>query len=287
MSNETGLKLAKWPFFLGNVILLGLAYFIFAQHGKAPMSGWEIFLFMASGTIGALLAVVPFVLEYRAAARMLESSSVVATVAEIRNLELIAQQINAATARWQVVQEHSNNTVAAAKQLAGQMSAETAAFTDFLQKANDSEKSTLRLEVEKSRRLESDWLQITVRLLDHVYALFRAAEQSGQPGLVEQLGRFQNSCREVTRRVGLLPLVPAINDAFDAQCHRLPEADAQAAPGAKIGNVIATGYTYQGRLLRPAMVELRAPAATDSSSDAEAESESEDGSVQTQEPTLL
>jgi molecular chaperone GrpE (heat shock protein) len=257
MSNQTEPKLFKWPFFLGDVILLGLAYLIYKQHGAAAMGHWEAFFFLLCGVTGAMLAILPFLLEYRTAVKMVETGALVSTVAEIRNLELLAVQINAATARWQVVQEHSANSVTAAKEVAENMAGEAASFREFLQKANDSEKSNLRLEVEKSRRMENDWLQVIVRMLDHTYALNKAAERTGQQGLIEQLGNFQTSCRDVARRVGLVPFVPAANEPFDAGAHQL--ADPQVVPegGAKVGDTIATGYTYQGRLIRPALVELQ------------------------------
>jgi molecular chaperone GrpE (heat shock protein) len=257
MSNPTGLKLPKWPFFLGDAILLAVACLVYMQHGNSPLRGWQALLLVSGAAAGAALAVVPFVLEYRAALRLVESSGLVATVAEIQNLELIAAQINAATARWQVVQEHSTNSVAAAKDITTKISAEAAAFRDFLQKANDSEKANLRLEVEKLHRAETEWLQVVVRLLDHTYALYRAAERSAQRPLVEQMGLFQNSCRDVARRMGVIPLVPAVNEPFDPKIHHLPEAQSKPAGDAQIRDILATGYTYQGRLLRPAMVVLQ------------------------------
>ena len=40
------------------------------------------------------------------------------------------------------------------------MTAEARAFQQFLDKANDTERNHLRLEVEKLRRAEGDWLQV-------------------------------------------------------------------------------------------------------------------------------
>ena len=58
----------------------------------------------------------------------------------------------------------------------------------------------VRLEVEKLRRAEGEWLQVLVRVLDHVYALHLGALRSGQPNLIEQLSNFQNACRDAARR---------------------------------------------------------------------------------------
>jgi molecular chaperone GrpE (heat shock protein) len=254
--NQTEPKLLKWPFFLGDAVLVGLAYFVYSQH-KLPMTPWEIAFFVASGALGAFLGVAPFLLEYRAAMKLSATHTLAATIAQIQNIEQAACQIGAATAQWQIVQQQSAKTVGTAKEVAERMGAEAAAFTEFLRKANDSEKATLRLEVEKLRRAEGDWLQIIVRLLDHTYALHQAAVRSGQAGVIEQLTNFQNACRDVARRVGLVAFAPAPNDAFDAQWHQL--ADPQVAPpaDAQVGETIATGYTFQGQLLRPALVALQ------------------------------
>ena len=61
------------------------------------------------------------------------------------------------------------------------MAAEAKAFTEFMQKANDSEKAMLRLETDKLKRAESEWVHVLVRMLDHVYALHIGAMRSGQP----------------------------------------------------------------------------------------------------------
>ncbi len=254
MSSRSVSDLPKWPFFAGDAVLLAMACLIYFQPSKSPLGAWESALVAACGLAGATLAIIPYVLEYRAAVRMAENGTLASTVAEIRNLELIAAQINAATARWQVVQEHSSNSVTAAREIAQKITAEAAAFSDFLQKSHDSERTNLRLEVDKLRRMENDWLQVIVRQLDHTYALYRAAERSGQAGLIEQLGLFQNSCRDVAKRVGLVPLVPAAGELVDPQCHRHPDGETEIAAGSRIGEVVATGYTYQGRLLRPALV---------------------------------
>ncbi|MBC8094179.1 MAG: nucleotide exchange factor GrpE, partial [Akkermansiaceae bacterium] len=131
-------------------------------------------------------------------------------------------------------------------------------FNEFIQKTNDSEKATLRLEVEKMRRAEVEWLQVVVRILDHVFALHQAAARSKQPGIAEQLGKFQMACHDAARRIGLAAFAAAPAEAYDAQRHQLVDGpDAKAPEGAAIEDTVATGYTFQGRLIRPAMVRLR------------------------------
>jgi molecular chaperone GrpE (heat shock protein) len=155
------------------------------------------------------------------------------------------------------VQESAAKTAATAKEVADRMAAEVKDFNEFLKHANEGEKSTLRLEIGKLRRAESDWLQVLVRLLDHVYALHQAALRSRQPSLIDQLGQFQNVCRDTARRVGLNAFAAAPAEPFDGQRHQLLDADAKPEPGATVEETLATGYTFQGKLLRPAVVRLR------------------------------
>lgn len=221
------------------------------------MNGWEILTCVVCVSLGAVFSIWPFVLEYRSAEKLLETATLTTVVAQIQNVEQVAAQISAATAQWQTVQETAAKTAGQSKEIAHSMAQETKAFTEFLQRANDSEKSTLRLELDKMRRLEAEWLQVLVRILDHVHALNRAAAQSRQPNVIEQLGRFQNACHDAARRVGLTPFVATTEEKFDAERHQVLNGETQPVDGAAVDETVANGYTFQGRLLRPAIVRLR------------------------------
>jgi molecular chaperone GrpE (heat shock protein) len=248
-------KLTKWPFLLGDVLLLGTAALV-CLRAKSPLGLWELGLVAGCALAAAALAVLPFILEYRLQGKLAEADGLTHALDQIRNIDAVATQISGATGRWQHAQEAAEKTVAAAGAIAERMSTEVANFTEFLQRANDSEKANLRLEVEKLRRTEADWLQVLVRTLDHVYALHAGAVRSGQPQLIEQLGHFQNACREAARRVGLTPFAAAPQEAFDPQRHQVLDGEGKAPEGAAVAETVATGYTFQGRLLRPVLVRV-------------------------------
>jgi molecular chaperone GrpE (heat shock protein) len=127
-----------------------------------------------------------------------------------------------------------------------------------MKKMNDSEKAALRLEVEKLRRGEGEWLQMLVRILDHVFALHSAALRSNQPkSVADQIGQFQNACRGTVRRIGLVSFVGEPNEPFDPERHQLGDAKQKPFDGAVIAETLGAGYTFQGKLLRPAVVRLR------------------------------
>jgi len=261
-------KLTKWPFFLGDALMLAMAFFISWQAHFA-LGHWEMCFVVLCVVAGAVLGIVPFLLEYDALTKLAEAGELTTVAAQLQNLEAIAAQISGATGRWQDAQDAAEKTARAAAEIAERMTAEVRAFTDFMQRANESERATLRLEVEKLRRAESDWLQVLVRVLDHVYALNVGAVRSKQPKLIQQLSSFQNACRDAARRVGLTPFAADESEPFDAQRHQSVADGAKPAPDAVIAETVATGYTFQGRLVRPALVRLRgdpplvAPAAPD------------------------
>jgi molecular chaperone GrpE (heat shock protein) len=221
---------------------------------------------------GALLGIAPFLLEYDALVKVTEAGSLTTVVSQLNNLEGIAAQVSGATSQWQEVQGAAEKTANAAREIGERMTSEVKAFTEFMQRANDSERTTLRLEVEKLRRAEVDWLQVLVRMLDHVFALYQGALRSGQPALIEQVGNFQNACRDAARRVGLTPFAANEAEPFDAQRHQLVEDGGTPPPDAVVADTVAAGYTLQGRLVRPALVRLRQTPAAVAAPPAEAAS---------------
>jgi len=267
MSDSISPKLAKWPFFVGDGLLLGTAYFICYQS-KFALGHWEMCFVVLCVIGGAVLGIAPFLLEYDALSKVTEAGALTTVVSQLRHLEAIAGQISGATGRWHEAHEQADKTAASAREIAQRMTGEVQAFTEFMKRANDSERATLRLEVDKLRRAESEWLQVLVRLLDHVFALHQGASRSGQPKLVEQVGNFQNACREAARRVGLTPFIANEAEPFDAQRHQPVEENPPPSADAVIAETVAAGYTFQGRLLRPALVRLHEnPAGTATATD--------------------
>jgi molecular chaperone GrpE (heat shock protein) len=252
-------RLAKWPFFVADLILLGIAAWIVSQAAK-PMSMWPLLSVVACVAIGAWVSVTPFLKEYDANLKFAEADKLANTVEQLTNLRGLTNQISFATAQWQVVQENSSKTVNAAKDVADRIAADAQAFTEFMLKANDAEKAHLRLQIEKLRRGEGDWVQLVVHLLDHVFALQQAGVRSGQPGVAKQLTQFQAACREMVRRVGLIPVEVKVGEPYDEKVHTLPDGHPPVAGGAAVTQVLATGYKFQGQTVRNALVVVGKPA---------------------------
>ena len=246
-----------WPFLIVDVLFVGLAYGIY-QQAHRPLVWWEAWCLIICGAAGAWSLVTPFLQRSANTEARLQAEKLADVSEKIQKLEQLANLIGNSTAQWQIIQDTAAKTAQTATELAESMSAEAKAFTDFLQKANDVERTHLRLEVEKLRRTESEWLQITVRILDQVHALFQAAQASGNPSLSEQIGLFQNACREIPRRVGLTPVTATTGEPFDAKRHQLVD-DAAAGADAVVLDAVVPGYSYQGQLIRRAVVRVQEP----------------------------
>ena len=202
-----------------------------------------------------MLGALPFYLDYRAMGKALEVNALGAVTEKIQNLEKLSEQIHAATNHWAIIQEavqiEAGKTTAIATEITDRMTGEARQFTEFMQKMNDNEKATLRLEVEKMHRGETEWLQILVRILDHVYALHTAAVRTGDPKFAEPITNFQNTCRESVRRIGLTPFVAVPDEKFNAELHQAAGANPKPPESAVVAETVGVGYTFQGKTVAP------------------------------------
>ncbi len=259
MNEVSDWKISKWPFLLGNAVLVAAAVAVIWKAAH-PISQSEMLIATSVVTLGALLGCLPFILEYRAVKKLIEVNAVTTVAEQLHNLKTYSAQISTATDQWARVQEitkgDAEKTAAAAKEISGHMAAEVSEFKEFQAKMNDSERAALRLEVEKFRRGEAEWLQVVTRILDNIFALHNAAVRTGQPELAEQIGQFQNACRDAARRVGVTPFAAATGEKFDGQKHRAHGVENPPAE-AGIAETLAPGITFQGRLIRPALVRLQ------------------------------
>ena len=130
MSDSLRPSVPKWPFFLGNALMLGVAFFA-RYESPARLDHISLAIICGCVALGALLGVLPFILDYRIALRLAESASLTSAVDRLQNLEGIAQQIALATGQWQTVQEHSTKAVTAATEIGDRMTQEAKAFAEF------------------------------------------------------------------------------------------------------------------------------------------------------------
>ncbi|MGA2751457.1 MAG: nucleotide exchange factor GrpE [Verrucomicrobiota bacterium] len=252
---DTKSTLPVWPFLVADVLFLGLAYRIDSLAHR-PLLWWEGLLVVACGAAAAGSFMLPFLRRHNNEEALNQAQLLAQATSQIQNLDHLAALVTGATNQWREYQQEATQTALTAKGVAETMAAEAKAFTEFIQRANDMEKAHLRLEADKLRRAETEWLHIVVHILDHVFLLFQAARRSSQPGLADQIGMFQNSCRDAARRVGLVPTTVEPGASFDPKLHQVPDS---VTPGenAIIADMLATGFTFQGQLIRRPLVALQ------------------------------
>jgi molecular chaperone GrpE (heat shock protein) len=282
MSEPIAPKISKWPFFAADLILLAVGGLIF-QRGHNPLQPFELAGVITCAVVGAWCFIKPFTQEYDAVVKFAESGSLTDTVQQIQNVEQIAAEITSAQNFLQTIQKENEKVAVAAKEIGDRMTIEAKNFAEFMKTANDSEKGHLRLEAEKLRRAEGEWVQVVVRMLDNTFALHHAALLTGQQNLITQIGQFQFALRDAARRVGLLAFGAEAGEAFDAQKHHPADGKLPEGP-ATVEGTSGPGYTFQGRLVRPAMVVLVTPKTEAPVLEQVAPAETTTTSTQTAEP---
>ncbi len=256
MSNSPAPKSAKWPFLLGDLLLVAAAGAIVAQ-GR-PLGPWQAIAIVAAVAIGAWILIQPFLKDQDIEGQLEELHRLGDTVKQINKIEDAADRIGRASTNWHGIQTEAGKTLEAVQTISDRMSSEAQQFAQFIQRQNDTEKATLRLETDKLRRSEGEWLQVSMRMLDHVFALFAAAQRSGQQNVIAQIGQFQGMCLDATRRVGLVPFAGQTGEPFDEQAHRTADGNPPTA-GAVVLETLAAGFSFQGQLIRPAVVVAGTP----------------------------
>lgn len=252
MMFETPPRTVKWPFLLFDLVLLGLAGFLL-NRATSPLVVSEVVVVSALVALAAWIGIAPFLKDHAAAVKLYEQANLSGTLAQIGEVQSVALKIAAASAQWQGVQEMSARTAGAAGELVSRIEAQTQAFKEFFVEADQREKHTLRLEIEKLRRGEQESLGVLVHLLDHVYALCQAGARSGQEGLIQQLRQFRAACLDATRRIGLVAHDAQPGDEFEANVHQT--IDGSIPPvGSRVARCIACGYSFQGQALRRIVV---------------------------------
>jgi hypothetical protein len=89
MRDQNILALKKWPFLLGDFLLVGLAAVIIYLSNK-PIELWQALTCLGCVGAGAWLAVIPFLQEYQSELRLAETDTLASRLDRIQNIERIA-----------------------------------------------------------------------------------------------------------------------------------------------------------------------------------------------------
>lgn len=255
--SETTTRIKKITPFLISDLLMLLVAGVVVYYSDWPLHPWQVAVCAGCVFAGSLILILPYLLEYRIESKLAELEKLNSLVSQIQKMEEVSKQIASATNLWQVVQGEAGRTAELAKEIQETMSREAQAFMEFMKKANDIEKATLRLEVDKLRRAQDEWVMILTRILDQVNALYMAGVQSGQQNLIQQFSLFQNNCRQIAQRVGLNAFDGVRGEKFNPEKHALPENNKTAPENAVVSAALAPGYSFRGKIIRPALVAVQ------------------------------
>jgi molecular chaperone GrpE (heat shock protein) len=258
MTNRPAPSLQKWSFVLADISLLLVCAWTIHQSmpAKDTFDRVVVISCIVAWMFGTWICVKPWLEEFKAQNKHLENETLASAVEQIQRVEEVAARIQAATGSWQSAQEAAKSTATVAGEIEEKIRANMKDFMDFNERINSEEKKHMGLEIEKLRRAESEWLQVAARMLDHTFLLNQAAARSGQENLIAQLGTFQNALRDVARRMGLVPILPTVGQEFDGRAHQTETPEVEPAARSTINEVLATGFTFQGQLLRRALVRV-------------------------------
>lgn len=239
-------RIRKWPFFAADGLFLALAGGIVASGGGFALEGWELSMVAVCMGLGSAFGVWPFLAEYREESRRFEAREFGSVLEQVRRLEEVGKLVSESTRQWQEMAEQGEGVAKSAEEIAVRVREERERFREIAEKTDAKERDHWRLEAEKLRRSEREWLGVLAGIMYHVFALHRAGKNSGQAKLIQQLDGFQGACLDICRRVGLSQYVVKAGEAFDPKIHKTEEGRAMPK-NPVVRETLAPGFSFQGR----------------------------------------
>ena len=172
-------QLPKWPFLLGDAVLLGTAWII-ASQSRDPFSGAPLIAIVACVMLGALLGAIPFLSDYARKQdealderqRSLETLS--------RTVAASAEQISIAAGGLHEITEIAQRNLTTAEHLPHKLQEKIAEFKAGLENAHSDEREELEKELATLRAGESERLESTADKITKATAEFTRLEAAAQ-----------------------------------------------------------------------------------------------------------
>jgi hypothetical protein len=151
-------KLNPWPFLAGDVVLLASAYLI-ANQARAPLSGASLIVVGGFVALGAVLGVVPFLVNYtrRQELALAERQSEIAALAQ--STATSAEQLSIAAAGLNSIAEISTKNLKAAESLPHKLQEKINDFKTQLNEVAVIENESLAQEINTLRSSETERLE--------------------------------------------------------------------------------------------------------------------------------
>src|SRR5688572_4852918 len=124
MLDEHGsVRLAKWPFYLADLVLSGIIVFVLYQLGTFEGTTEMVIVgaCLAAAAVGAWISIIPWLREHDGRLHLNESANLKSSVEQIKGIDKTADLIRQSNAQWQGIQDASSRTIAAAKEITERM----------------------------------------------------------------------------------------------------------------------------------------------------------------------
>jgi hypothetical protein len=185
-------RLNPWPFLLGDGVLLGVAALI-AFRNQAPLVGAPLLAVASCVALGAVLACVPFLLNYtrRQDAALADRQAEIAALA--RTTAESAEQLGIAAAGLHTISDTAHRALKHADQLPHKLQEKISEFKTQLNEVNVTENETLAQEVNTLRASEIERLEATFAAIRKTAGELAALEKNTREHLAElnqSLARF-------------------------------------------------------------------------------------------------
>ena len=172
----------KWPFFLGDGILLVVACLI-GLLAPSPLSATELSLIFGCVALGAVLAVLPALLDSAAAQREAEAALQLKLAEQNTKLQHAAETLASIAGQLKSAHEATARAVHTAENLPYRLQEKIAEFTTALQERDDEEKASMAKELEALRDAEGDRLTALAEKIQAATKDFAASEKQVIPAL--------------------------------------------------------------------------------------------------------
>ncbi|MBK8479324.1 MAG: hypothetical protein IPL39_24505 [Opitutaceae bacterium] len=172
----------KWPYFLGDGVLLVLAGLI-GLLAPSPLSATALSMIFGCVALGSVLGVLPFLLDFAAGQHEAEAALQLKLEAQNTRLHQSAETIASIAGQLKSAHEATARAVHTAETLPYRLQEKIAEFTTQLQTRDDEEKATMLKELEALRDAEGQRLTAIAEKIQAATKEFLATEQQVMPAL--------------------------------------------------------------------------------------------------------
>jgi hypothetical protein len=182
MNLPNSLRPSKWPFFIGDGILVALAGLI-GLLAPAPLSATALSVIFGCVALGAILAVLPALLDFGVAQRETEAALQRQLEAQGARLQQASEALAGIAGQLKAAHEATARAVHNAETLPGRLQEKIGEFTAELTARDDEEKAAMAKELEALRDTEGHRATAIAEKIIAATKEFTAAERQVLPAL--------------------------------------------------------------------------------------------------------